>query len=175
MMSNNYPMYDLSPEQLDDYEEGKPLLLAFPVQPSFPIGGNRDLTDIALESLPDIEAKDIDDIRPGYVWVNVGSFRKDPPNTLTGLLGPTTSKRQVQESDLVTSVFCILVSVHNARYSRVAAQFPAGLIYFDTGVEDERAYHAPEHPERPTFRSPVNPDYFVDRDFGAPMEDDDEY
>lgn len=176
-MTTRFPMYDLSPEQMDSLESGEAMLLCIPVQPKFTIGpdnGNA-LENQVLDSLPDLQKSDIDDIRPGYVWANVGTFRKDPPNTLSGLLGPIVSKRKIQPNDIVTSVFAILVSVHGGRLARQAANWPSGLIYFDTGQSNDRLYAAPDRPDRPTFRSPVNPEYFVDRDFGRPVEDDDEH
>ena len=172
-----FPMYDLSPEQMESLEAGEAFVVCIPVQPNFTIGPERskEMEKVVLASLPDLGKSDIDDIRTGYVWANVGTFRKDPPNTLPGLLGPVTSKRKIKSNDLVTSVFCVLVSVHGGRLARQAANFPGGLIYFDTGQSSDRLYAAADRPDRPTFRAPVNPEYFVDRDFGRPVEDDDEH
>lgn len=174
-MTTPVPMYDLSPEQFEAYELRQPLIVCVPVQPCFSIGDKSKLEKQIHDSLPDVKPEDIDDIRPSYVWANIGAFRKDPPNTLDGLLGPVVSQRKVKPNDLVMSVFCVMVSLHGGRLARQAASFPSGLIYFDTGESDERAYSTTTASDRPTFRAPVNPEYFVDRDFGKPIEDDDEY
>jgi len=167
-MINSTVTYDLDAEQLEMYENGQPMVLLVPVHPSFfPLGDALKLLNDVSQKLPDIAPSDIDDCRPGYIWCEPSTVPPLQRTSLSDIYGKTMSPSLAKECPFVVSLWVAVVSVNDGRANRVCGVFPEGAIRQDEEIFFPMVEHDVER-LRKTSRPAVNPEYFVQTDFGKP-------
>ena len=168
---NDSVTYDLSIEQLDSYNMEEPMVLLVPMNPSFfPLGDPLKLIADVAGCLPDVDPSDIDDCRPGFIWCEPHKVPPVQRTTLNDVYGRTLSPTLAKECPLVASVWVAVTSINDGRANRACGVFPSGAIRH--GEDEEIYFPRVNHGIEATKRSrpAVNPDYFVDTDFGGPED-----
>jgi hypothetical protein len=169
-MTRHIVSYDLSVEQLDSYNMGEPMVLLIPMNPSFfPLGNPAKLIRDVSACLPDIDPSDIDDCRPGHIWCEPPLMPPHQRTTLEDVYGRTLSPQYAEQASLVTSIWVAVTSVNDGRANQTRGVFPDGSIRKGDEIYFPRVDHGIKNREN-LKRNSINPDYFVDSDFGGPQE-----
>lgn len=170
MTSHNIVSYDLSIDQLDSYNMGEPMVLLVPMNPNFfPLGDPEKLITDVSGCLPDVDPQDIDDCRPGFIWCEPPLLPPAQRTTLNDVYGRTLSPMYARECDMVVSVWVAVTSINDGRANQIRGVFPDGAIRRGEDIYFPRVEHGVK--SRPRSSKPkINPDYFVDSDFGGPQD-----
>lgn len=164
--------YDLSREQLETYQAGEPMTLLVPCHPTFTLGRHVSpdlLASQVLETLPDIEKTDVDYVGMSHVWCNMSAATRLTLTSLGDFVGTPMPLPKAKALPVSIQIRCIEVSVNDGRAERAVAAFPGGAIRLDGEIYFGQETDQPGHESGPGSPA-VDPDYFVDDNFGGPIE-----
>lgn len=161
--------YQLSIEQLDRYEDEDPMVLLVPMSPNFPLGDPTRLIDAVAEVLPEISPEDIDDVRPGFAWTDASSLKPIQKTNLEDVYGAIVKPADARKLPFSASVWVAVVSINEGRAHSKRGHWPDGAVRMGEDLFFPKVDRASLSRDEDARRSPtIDPDYFVDNEFGDP-------